>query len=859
MLSTILSELTPLEYPAEMKMLQAWVLGTSGENAQESKARWIKRITKEMEMYTRPMESELPLYLVQSNTLDITRLALVVIGVKSNIDDVEQILNPVFASWKEVYCHHGTKQNSRADRTLALLLSILYSLENKFEISEIQYLKVNSVSTMQMLEYVQSNLLDENSAFLNTEPEYVEVWKGIFNKLLHLCVPNDDYFGLIFNSQQTCEKWLKLWEINSDPSYELFKFNVLYTIDAIFGCRAIKTREDCMSYLELLCNMDIRKPHIQLYKPWGDILGLFIQIKWQTVATFVKYAISHEDNKENREKMIHRVFSKCLDSMGDSTDMMTNSALQAFEAFLGLPGWDKTKEFAKCVDLGIEMVEESRSNSKQFPIVSAHFIDMVFQPSVLGDPAVCQPNGPLRKALQYIVELGSIKPYIVARCSSHLYRYWRENPHCMFGFCSEIIELLTFGPMRDDDEKRMNGALSVKLKGEQSKESKGQLRLWAATLICAEFVSGHMAESVVKRLLNALSLESVPSTRCYLELTLMRLLIKFPKTLDFLWRELNNFNQKAFIVITIMTILLCVRQHISSDEKPGYLKKALSHLMPWTISNQHMIRMVAIWAVYQFWRDGKRENILSTEDAESPHLHSVIQFFETNVDLIRFREKTELSYFHNGLDPIADFNLEFVFHYLPALFEVTKNERISWSQYKKRAFAKVDPTPSIIPFHDSTRPLPFKLTGEGVLDTDIETEDLGEDPEEPTEQADSKEEIQYQKKILPWEMMFESDLDLSRVSMEKVREPDLPAWLQQKKFEGYTLLGLEQTTSSQLLPKFVFPERCVLLLGKEREGIPAPLLQMLDETLEIPQYGLTRSLNVHVSAAITLYAYTASK
>lgn len=48
----------------------------------------------------------------------------------------------------------------------------------------------------------------------------------------------------------------------------------------------------------------------------------------------------------------------------------------------------------------------------------------------------------------------------------------------------------------------------------------------------------------------------------------------------------------------------------------------------------------------------------------------------------------------------------------------------------------------------------------------------------------------------------------------------------------------------------------VLPLGKEKEGIPAHLLQMLDHTIEIPQFGVTRSLNVHVSAAICIYEYT---
>jgi tRNA G18 (ribose-2'-O)-methylase SpoU len=48
----------------------------------------------------------------------------------------------------------------------------------------------------------------------------------------------------------------------------------------------------------------------------------------------------------------------------------------------------------------------------------------------------------------------------------------------------------------------------------------------------------------------------------------------------------------------------------------------------------------------------------------------------------------------------------------------------------------------------------------------------------------------------------------------------------------------------------------VLLLGAEKEGIPVDLLQDVDLCVEIPQLGITRSLNVHVSGALLLWEYT---
>lgn len=71
------------------------------------------------------------------------------------------------------------------------------------------------------------------------------------------------------------------------------------------------------------------------------------------------------------------------------------------------------------------------------------------------------------------------------------------------------------------------------------------------------------------------------------------------------------------------------------------------------------------------------------------------------------------------------------------------------------------------------------------------------------------------------------------------------------------MVGLEQTSSSLSLSKYTFPEQpTVLLLGKEKEGIPAQYLHVVDQCLEIPQLGIIRSLNVHVSGAIAIWEFT---
>eukprot|EP00939_MAST-03C_sp_MAST-3C-sp1_P001245 g1245.t1 len=94
------------------------------------------------------------------------------------------------------------------------------------------------------------------------------------------------------------------------------------------------------------------------------------------------------------------------------------------------------------------------------------------------------------------------------------------------------------------------------------------------------------------------------------------------------------------------------------------------------------------------------------------------------------------------------------------------------------------------------------------------------------------------------------------IPLEGVSEANLPAYLRGLSRQGYAIVGLEQSTNSTSLENFRFPERIALLLGKEKEGIPGHLLSMLDHCIEIPQQGLIRSLNVHVSGSLLLWEYT---
>ena len=87
----------------------------------------------------------------------------------------------------------------------------------------------------------------------------------------------------------------------------------------------------------------------------------------------------------------------------------------------------------------------------------------------------------------------------------------------------------------------------------------------------------------------------------------------------------------------------------------------------------------------------------------------------------------------------------------------------------------------------------------------------------------------------------------------------LVSYLRRLRREGYALVGLEQTRGAVDVNEYRFPRKTALVLGREREGIDADVLGVLDACVVIPQKGMIRSLNVHVSASVAMAAYNLAR
>lgn len=72
---------------------------------------------------------------------------------------------------------------------------------------------------------------------------------------------------------------------------------------------------------------------------------------------------------------------------------------------------------------------------------------------------------------------------------------------------------------------------------------------------------------------------------------------------------------------------------------------------------------------------------------------------------------------------------------------------------------------------------------------------------------------------------------------------------------GYSLISIEQARQSTALNEFtpIKEAKYVLILGNEVDGVNQDIIDLSQQTIEIPQFGTKHSLNVAVSAGIVLW------
>lgn len=94
-------------------------------------------------------------------------------------------------------------------------------------------------------------------------------------------------------------------------------------------------------------------------------------------------------------------------------------------------------------------------------------------------------------------------------------------------------------------------------------------------------------------------------------------------------------------------------------------------------------------------------------------------------------------------------------------------------------------------------------------------------------------------------------------SVDWIYEKSISEALQNLKKENYRIIGIEQTSNSEIIMDYQIEKNSnyALVLGNEVDGLSDEALSLYDTFLEIPQLGTKHSLNVSVCGGIVMWEF----
>ncbi|KAK9832125.1 hypothetical protein WJX74_000029 [Apatococcus lobatus] len=443
-----------------------------------------------------------------------------------------------------------------------------------------------------------------------------------------------------------------------------------------------------------------------------------------------------------------------------------------------------------------------------------------------------------------------------------------------------------------------------------------KMRLWQALCILSNFCTADDCTDNVQLVWAALQDGDVPGVRTYQEAILARFMLEGPELIDtLLLPTLKQFAKRP----EGLPSMLLVGARMAMDIAPGQRQNLLTTLLPvfsaWTLEHHHATRTFAQAMLYELLRRFPGDCGLPAD----ARLQAMLEFLSSNQDAQRLTSVMEgavaqfhidkatspAGIFHQGVQLIGAADEILTFEgAAPSVIERIQTflmeERAKLRATQRAELGSPVPAGLAVPeagagsYQRKLQRLDQEIPGAGVADNSRDVflglaDDLVslEDEAAPGLQPDSSLpsgiiivasllakapniaglsrtcEVFQAAALVVADRSIMSGVDFWSVSVTAERlihilqvPPHLlAAWLASRRAEGYTCVGLEQTVASVSLPDYKFPEQTVLVLGAEKEGISPEILDMLDAQVEIPQLGLVRSLNVHVSGAIAAYEY----
>ncbi|XP_068183368.1 probable methyltransferase TARBP1 [Antennarius striatus] len=436
-------------------------------------------------------------------------------------------------------------------------------------------------------------------------------------------------------------------------------------------------------------------------------------------------------------------------------------------------------------------------------------------------------------------------------------------------------------------------------------------RVWQTLLLLLPKLREEFVASVVSCVFEAGFCGNQASVKYLIEWTIALILTRHPQHMDSFWSCFSRDHDKTKTSIcTFLSVLVHFSIILPNLKNEGvHLRKALDVILQWCFNHNFSVRLYALVALKRVWglAEDEANGLVGLSTVIKTCLNQAEAMQSTgnaNKNWIRIQEH----FFFGAFHPVRDYSVETLFYTLPSLSEVADDEWIPpWKFEKLSCFSETPSFPLRNPAPDLSQLQPGdwiqqdkgehnKLDRWAEVQKKITPWRLGIQEQEPELQLVPQQraarlgklhsallvvaslidkptnlgglcrtcEIFGASALVLESLRHISDKQFQSLSVSselwlpllEVKPAELTEFLLVKKNEGYCIVGVEQTANSRSLQDYQFPEKTLLLLGNEREGIPANLLQMLDVCVEIPQQGIIRSLNVHVSAALLIWEYT---
>ncbi|XP_071963909.1 probable methyltransferase TARBP1 [Antedon mediterranea] len=475
-----------------------------------------------------------------------------------------------------------------------------------------------------------------------------------------------------------------------------------------------------------------------------------------------------------------------------------------------------------------------------------------------------------------------------------------------------MIQLLLKKEENKKDTSRKNQRYVCNSEKHRLKE-----KIWQTIVLLLPCVHLQTAQGIFPPIIDCLQVDNQPSVKYFQEWANIILMDRFPEFQEQLWSQLQEATVTDDWNRNLVCSLLTILSHLGTittdlQHKAAFLKKALPIVLPFCLSKNFSIQLYAQASLSKLWTECERSGLEEVQ-ALYPGVAACVKFQNNSSAHFSILNRLQANFFLLKFDPQHDCNFETIFYTIPYLALMMPEQLIPadlfieanatlWARpnlpYKLKPSADRQGLQELVPgawkaskMKNTSQKSDADSAFDSVNDVQKKIVPAGESIPGLDVDAFQRMNLNRSKLILVTSLVNKvpnlgglcrtseifavgtvvlPNLQLTEtkefqnlsvtaqkwLNIEEVRPYHLNEYLMRKRHDGYLLVGLEQTANSQSLTDCKFPPETLILLGNERSGIPVELINILDVCVEIPQLGVLRSLNVHVSGALAVWEYT---